>query len=279
MFTGVISAISYLAMYVIARSYFGQGTESVLPTLAWNVVLFKAFIIFLTGVLMVYISKNSLGVVKQVLEETNTKEQIKKMFGQHVSPEIANRIIGNEMNGGGSVEEITVLFSDIRGFTSFSADKRPDEIVNFLNEYFSKMCGIVVSHGGVVNKFIGDGMLAIFGAPTKLENHAHSALDAAIEMREAARTINGNGVEIVVGIYTGKVFAGVVGFEERLEYTVIGDPVNRASRLEQVAKKYGETIVFGETTALMLPDFVAKKSIGKVRLKGINEDVAIYAPQ
>ncbi|MGI9035968.1 MAG: adenylate/guanylate cyclase domain-containing protein [Pyrinomonadaceae bacterium] len=155
---------------------------------------------------------------------------------------------------GGINQTITVLFADIRGFTAFSENENPERVVGLLNRYFSRMSEIIFAHGGTLDKYIGDGLMAIFGAPTATENDAKNALETAVEMQKKLMILNDelqsagyNRIGIGIGLHTGEATIGYIGSDRRSEYTAIGDTVNLAARLEQNAK--AEQILISEATA------------------------------
>ena len=177
---------------------------------------------------------------------------LKRAFGGHVSPAILNEILaGNVGLGAGKRQRVCVLFADIRGFTARSEQAQPEAIIELLNGYFKQMTEVIHKHGGVVDKFIGDGLMAFFGAPQQLEEPERKSLEAAQEMllrlHQYNRSLAEKGMEPVaigIGIHTGEVILGYIGSEARNEYTAIGDTVNTASRLESMTKELGYPIVF-----------------------------------
>jgi len=179
--------------------------------------------------------------------------------------------------------EVTVLFSDIRDFTSFSENLPPGAVLQFLDEYFGHMGQVVKGHDGIVNKFLGDGMLAVWGVPQKNPRHAELAVKAALDMRKVVEELNqvrrNNGappIRIGIGIHTGQVAAGMLGGADQHEYTVIGDAVNVASRVEGLTKQLGVDILVSESTWEQLGGrYSGHKSLQHV--KGRQEGVVVYA--
>lgn len=163
------------------------------------------------------------------------RDRIRDLFGRHVGEAVARDALEREVELGGEVRDVTVLFVDVIGSTELAAARPPKEVVGVLNRFFSVVVGVIDDHGGTVNKFEGDGALAVFGAPVDVEDHAGAALRAALILRERLER------EVAecpagIGVATGEVVAGNVGEERRFEYTVIGDPVNEAARLCDLAK-------------------------------------------
>jgi len=186
------------------------------------------------------------------------KERIKYSFGQYVTPEIVELILANPDSQWmkGSEVEATVLFVDIRGFTTLSEDKSPESIVELLNDYFTCVTDVVIKHGGHLNKFVGDEAMVVFGAPVPNLQHAEAAVMAALDIQTAisgldrGTLIQGMAIQVGIGINSGVMVAGNLGSEKRMEYTVIGDNVNVASRLTSLAKP-GEILISGQTYELI----------------------------
>ena len=186
---------------------------------------------------------------------------------------------GSAASGG----EMTVLFSDIRGFTTVSERGQPEEIVGMLNEYFTRMVDIVFKHKGTLDKFVGDMVMALFGAPLDDPDHADHAVEAALEMIAELQRLNEGWIaegrpslDIGIGINTGPMIAGNIGSEAIMSYTVIGDAVNLGSRLESLNKQYGTRIIISEATRESLPPKYAFKPLGDVVVKGKTRPVAIF---
>ena len=179
--------------------------------------------------------------------------------------------------------EATVLFSDIRGFTSISEALEPAEVVEMLNEYFDEMVDAIFAHDGTLDKFIGDAVLAVFGAPVPNASNARNAVLAAQDMLDRLERLNLRRVEsgrpaihIGIGIHTGKVLGGNIGSPKRVEYTVIGDTVNVASRLESASKNYPETIIVSDQTYELVKDLVESAGYDEIQLKGKSETSRIH---
>ncbi len=178
---------------------------------------------------------------------------------------------------------MTVLFSDIRGFTTVSERGEPEEIVRMLNEYFTRMVDIVFAHKGTLDKFVGDMVMALFGAPVDDPDHARHAVEAARAMIRELNRLNEKWaaegrprLDIGIGISTGPMIAGNIGSEAIMSYTVIGDAVNLGARLESLNKEYGTRIIISDATRDALPDRDAHRPLGEVVVKGKTKPVAIY---
>jgi adenylate cyclase len=219
------------------------------------------------------------------LREAKKRQFLQETLTRYVTRQVVDLILEHpeDIILDGEEREASVLFCDIRGFTTFSEKMAPKELVRMLREYFSLMVEAVFSQQGTVDKFIGDCVMAIFGAPTPQDDHAERAVCTALAMRDAVEIFNERriqeGVEpirIGVGINTGNVVVGNIGSEQRLEYTAIGDAVNLASRLEGINKQYGSSIMISESSANRLSDEIVLRELDEVRVKGKREPVKIY---
>ncbi len=213
------------------------------------------------------------------------KEFIKDTLGRIVDPAIRDHLLRGKITLGGEIRDAVILFSDIRNFTGLSETMRPEDIVNLLNSYFSRMAACVTRARGVVNKYLGDGMMALFGVPSAIENAADRALLCATEMHEELTLLNTERealklppLSIGIGLHAGEVLAGNIGSAERLEFTVIGDAVNAASRMEGLTKEFGARIVFSEEILRRLdtPEKFSRRFLGRAHVKGRAEPLAVF---
>ncbi|GBF48645.1 adenylate/guanylate cyclase catalytic domain protein [Leptospira ryugenii] len=219
------------------------------------------------------------------IHEREQKNEINQHFGSYVSTEVRDDILKGNSGLGGDEVEVTILFADIRNFTSLSEKHTPTEVVTMLNQYFSEMVRCINEHGGTVNKFIGDGIMAVFGAPRSLENHALSAVLAAHKMFTRLQAHNNlkvaNGeptFAIGIGLHSGPVIIGNIGSDTRKEYTVIGDTVNIASRVEGMTKVYSKSLILTEGVKNLLPSNLEVREIDTVTLKGRSTPCILYEP-
>ena len=214
-------------------------------------------------------------------------ELLRNLLNLYVSPEVARQALEHGAALGGQSIECTVLFSDIRGFTSLSEKLPADELITMLNRYMSQMVDAIVANGGIVNRFGGDSLLAVFGTPLNPSaDHAGKAINAARDMRAALtefnrqqRLVEAPELRFGVGVATGQVVAGNVGGTERIEYTVIGDTVNLASRLQDLTKEIGQEILVHESTyaAATKTQKVAATRMPPALVRGKSETVNVYA--
>jgi adenylate cyclase len=234
-----------------------------------------------TGLVLVY-AGNVLG---HYFTEAREKRWLRQAFGRYVAPSVVESIIQNpdRLELGGEELETTVLFADLEGFTYFSETMAPQALIKLLNDYFTPMTRIIMAHRGTLDKYIGDALMALWGAPVLLPDHALRACRAALEMEQAMAGLQANwqaqGLPLLVarlGLHTGPVVAGNVGSRERFDYTVLGDTVNLASRLEGVNKVYGTRILLSEETSKRVKDSLLVRELDLVLVKGRGQPVTIY---
>ena len=232
---------------------------------------------------LIDVSEQPIGFML-VLEDITAEKRIKSTMARYMTKEVADRLIetGEEALGGQS-QIATVLFSDIRSFTSISEQLGPRETVSMLNDYFTDMIEVIFSHRGILDKYIGDAIMALFGAPFPSAEDADNAMTVANEMVRVLRHFNDKrrdagklSLDIGIGISTGELVAGNIGSPKRMDYTVIGDTVNLAARLEGATKYYGVKVLFSEFTAESLREDTTYREMGRVRVKGQNRPVVVY---
>ena len=221
----------------------------------------------------------------QYFVEGREKRQVKQVFSRFVARDVFDQLMADPSRArlGGERREMTVLFADIRGFTTFTEKGRAEDIVAQLNEYFSGMVAVLFAHRGTIDKFVGDMVMALFGAPLADPDHADHAVKAALAMLEALADLNRQWaaagrppLDIGVGLNTGEMIAGNIGSETIMSYTVIGDAVNLAARLESLNKEYRAHIIISDATRSRLKGRYDMKPLGTVTVKGKTEPVAIF---
>jgi adenylate cyclase len=225
------------------------------------------------------------GVAYQYFVEGRDKRKMKRLFGQYVSKDVLEQLVTHPELArlGGHRRDMTVLFSDIRGFTTITERGQPEAIVDMLNEYFTKMVEIVFRHDGTLDKFVGDMVMALFGAPVDDPRHADHAVEAALDMVAELQKLNEGwarqgrlaDLDIGIGINTGDMIAGNFGSEAIMSYTVIGDAVNLGARLESLNKQYGTRILISDATRQRLVGRYNFRALGEVVVKGKTQPVAI----
>lgn len=228
---------------------------------------------------------SAIGIQKQQLaRKAREEEELRGRLARYHSPDVVEHIMREGLAGGAgtlsvSEKEVTVLFSDIKGFTSISERLEPQQVAEILNEYFTRMTDIVFEYGGTLDKYIGDAIMALFGAPFSKEDDAERAVHAAIKMQKELAALMGRGstkekFSVRIGINTGMVVAGNIGSPRRVDYTVLGDAVNVAQRLESIAQP-GQILIGGSTCEKVKGRFKLNE-IGMQRVKGKDEEVMVY---
>lgn len=257
-----------------------------------------AFSVWLLNTVFVYplvaISVTYLGseAYRNLVEERRGKF-LKKAFTSYVSPELVGEIIKNPgiLKLGGEKREVSILFSDIRGFTTLSEKLSPEALVGLLNEYLGPMTDIVLTHKGTLDKYIGDAIMALFNAPLTIEKHSLRACEAAVQMINKLKDINAGfkskgfpEIKIGIGINTAEAIVGNMGTHTRFDYTAVGDSVNLASRLEGLNKIYGTEIIISESTLNHLESALGRgnegtfgvRELDSIKVKGKDKPVVIY---
>jgi adenylate cyclase len=213
--------------------------------------------------------------------------QTRAMFAQYVPPAVVSRLIAQPelMRLGGEAREVTLMFTDLANFTTLSEQLSAEQTVEVLTAYFNAMTPIVHATGGTVDKFIGDAVMAFWGAPLDDPQHAEHAVTAAILMQQAMQVLVADlrarglpPIHMRIGLHTGRVVVGNVGSEQRFSYTAIGDAVNLAARLEGANKAFGTGILLSAATAAQLPSSVALRALDDVVVKGKTEPVRVFTP-
>ncbi len=220
-----------------------------------------------------------------VMEDISDEKRLKSTMYRYMTQELAEQLLENPdaAKMGGDRKEVSVLFSDIRSYTSLTETLAAEEVVEMLNQYFETMVDAVFTHKGTLDKYIGDAIMAVFGSPLPLDDHEWMALQTAVEMRHRLAAFNANReangklpIAIGIGINSDTVISGNIGSSKRMEFTAIGDGVNLGSRLESASKIYGTDIVISETTFQPCRDRIWARELDYIKVKGKNRPVAIY---
>jgi len=236
---------------------------------------------FLLGLILAYI----LMAIYRSLTEGRQKRWIKNAFQMYLSPEFVNILLKKPdlLFLGGVEQELTILFSDLQGFTTLSEGMLPAELVALLNEYLDGMTRILLAHGGTLDKYEGDAIMAFWGAPVEQPDHAIMAVKAAVEMSKFSENLSRKfqeegrpSIKTRIGINTGKAIVGNIGSERRFNYTIIGDEVNLASRLEGANKQYGTYLMISHATSVLLKDSFPVRELDMLRVKGKEKPVKVY---
>jgi len=229
------------------------------------------------GILLAFLSV----IVYRIMTEEKDKARIRDMFGKYVSPRVVDQILANPPELGGVDKDITVFFSDIRGFTTFSEAMTPQELVNHLNQYLTAMTDIILDYQGTLDKYVGDEIMCFWGAPLPQEEHAILACQCALRQMETLNNMNENWppekqINIGIGINSGIMTVGNMGSMGRMNYTLMGDNVNLGARLEGTNKQYLTNIIISEFTYGLVKDRIIARELDNIRVKGKNKPVLIY---
>jgi class 3 adenylate cyclase len=211
------------------------------------------------------------------------RDHVKEVFGRYIATQVSDKILSGQVNLGGESRNVTILFSDIRNFTATAEQMTPTQVVTFLNDYFSEMVEAVFEQNGMLDKFLGDGLMAVFGAFGDAPDHPRRAVMAALRMKALLAKINGERsvagkapIAIGIGIHSDEVIVGNIGSRKRLEFTVVGDGVNVSSRLQGLNKEFGTTILVSETTFQALEGEFECRQMPEAALRGRAKELKFY---
>jgi adenylate cyclase len=279
-FSGVVAALQFLLIAII---YIGDeaplvGLEMLTDPAAY---LVKAALLLATGLLAGFFTLSLKRQMQQSVENAQQRDHAISVFGQHVSPEIAQRLLQQNLDVGGELREACVMFLDIRDFSRLAADKTPHEVMLYLNTLFGELIDVVNAHRGIVNKFLGDGFMAVFGAPADDEEKIPHALNAALDILDRVDALNRSGripfTLIGIGLHSGALVTGNVGTRQRKEYTLVGETVNVAARIEQATKLFDARLLISEA---ILDNLLAPPAgaidLGPVELRGQSKPVRLF---
>jgi adenylate cyclase len=274
-FTGFVAASELLFMALHYRPEINPDPE---PEIYYHVA--RSVMILLCGVLAGAVGVQlRRGFAASILAAT-ARDRVTSLFGQHVSPQVVERLLLEGASTEGDIRKVAVMFVDFRSFTASARSRSPQDVVDRLDGAFAVLVEILDRHGGIVNKFLGDGFLALFGAPFEAEDPAHRAVGAAREMLAAMERINSGSswpLRIGIGIHFGDVVAGNIGSPRRKEYTVIGDTVNFASRLEALNKDFNSQLLISSSVRDVLgKDGSDAVSLGEVPIRGYDKPMTIW---
>lgn len=278
-----------IGVTMLKRGALASILISFIPIFLFNAGSFAAFRFLNLWIKVVYPDIASILLILilafyKYFKEERMKRAIRNAFEHYLSEELVEIVVNNpeKLKLGGEKREVTILFSDVRDFTSFSESLSAEEVAEFLHKYLTPMTKVIIEHRGLLDKYIGDAIMAIFGAPVYMDDHAERACMAALNMlevlRELNRTTRWSNIKIGIGINTGICIVGNMGSDFLFDYTAIGDPVNLASRLEGITKIYRENIIVSESTVEKVKNQnLIFRELDYVRVKGKRQPVRIFA--
>ena len=279
-FAGVVAALQFLLI-----AFFYIGDEAPLPGLEMltdpAAYLVKGALLLATGFLAGFFTVALQRQMQQSVAHAQERDHAVAVFGQHVSPEIAQRLLQQNLDAEGELREACVMFLDIRDFSKLAADKTPHEVMLYLNTLFGELIDVVNAHRGIVNKFLGDGFMAVFGAPADDEEQVPHALNAALGILDRIEALNREGripaTRVGIGLHSGTLVTGNVGTRQRKEYTLVGETVNIAARIEQATRQFDANLLVSEAIwqRLHTPPAGAL-DLGPVELRGQSRAVRLY---
>lgn len=279
-FAGAVAATEFwlFALYYVGDEPPLAGLEMLTDPSAY---LIKAVLLLASGFLAGFFTLTLRRQMQESVENARQRDHAVSVFGQHVSPEIAQRLLQQNFDAAGELREACVMFVDIRDFSRMAADKTPHEVMHYLNTLFGELIDVVNRHRGIVNKFLGDGFMAVFGVPADDSEKIPHSLHAALEILDRVEALNRGGAiphtEIGIGLHAGKLVTGNVGTRERKEYTLVGETVNTAARIEQATKPFHARLIVSEAIWNRLDDKPATAvDLGPVPLKGHVRPVRLF---
>ncbi|MGJ5177118.1 adenylate/guanylate cyclase domain-containing protein [Bradyrhizobium oligotrophicum] len=274
-FTGLVAAAELLTVALIHRPSIDVSQN---PEIYYHGE--RSFIVLLCGLLAGAVSVQLRRQFAASIEAASARDRVTDLFGQHVSPQVVERLMKEGTAEPRDIREVAVMFVDFRGFTAAARSKAPQEVVDRLDGAFAVLVEILERHGGIVNKFLGDGFLALFGAPFESRDAALHAVAAAREMVAAMEQVNAASswpLRIGIGLHVGEVVAGSIGSPRRKEYTVIGDTVNFASRLEALNKEFNSHLLISSEVRQAVGDG-ARDAVfhGEVSVRGYERRFEVW---
>ena len=275
-FTGFVAAAELLGLALFhpaARATVGD------PMLTVAFLISRSAVIFACGVLAGAVGVQLRRQFEASIAAATARDYVTNLFGQHVSPQVVDRLLAAGSTTSSDARQVAVMFVDIRGFTAAARARTPQEVVDRLDAAFAVLVEIVDRNGGIVNKFLGDGFLALFGAPLDDPDAPRRAVTAAREMLAAIERHNVGSdwpLRIGIGLHVGQVVAGNVGSPRRKEYTVIGDTVNLASRIEGLNKEFGSQLLISEAVQQAIGQDADATPLGEVPIRGYEQPVRVW---
>jgi adenylate cyclase len=275
--TGAVAAVQLLAL---AAWLMPLQAFSELPQYSLTYNISRSIVLLASGVIAGIVAGSLRRQFDKSVAAAAARDRVTNMFGQHVSPAVVDRLLATQSEPPSEMRTVCVLFLDIRGFTAMTRRRAAGETVALLNDFFGEMIEIVDRHNGIINKFLGDGFLALFGAPLEDPKAAMNALAAARGMLDAVDAWNlrrpDTALRVGIGIHIGEAVTGTVGSPQRKEYTVIGDTVNLAARLEQLTKETGARLLVSSSVHAATTGADGATDLGALAVRGYDEGVRVW---
>ena len=275
-FTGFVAGAELLGLALLHPATQAAASD---PTLAAPFVMSRSAVLFACGVIAGAVGTQLRRQFEASIAAATARDHVTNLFGQHVSPQVVERLLAAGPTAATDTRRVAVMFVDIRGFTAAASTRTPQQVVDRLDAAFAVLVDIVDRNGGIVNKFLGDGFLALFGAPFEDPNAAARAVTAAREMLAAIAQHNVGSdwpLRIGIGLHLGNVVAGSVGSPRRKEYTVIGDTVNLASRIEGLNKEFGSQLLISNAVHQEIGNVEGAVSLGDVPVRGYQQPIRVW---
>jgi adenylate cyclase len=276
-FAGLVAALEYTVIcgYFL---HFSDVSKSELFSMGWYGFFSRGLILFMGGLATGFITSQIKNQLLAAFKAQQEHDRIENIFGQHVSPEVVSKLLSEKANVSEYIP-VCVMFLDIRNFTNFTEHNEPAVVVQYLNQLFDFMVEIIHGHQGIINKFLGDGFMAVFGAPISSEYDVSNAVQSALEIIKRAEEKVQKGalpqLEINIGLHFGYGITGTIGSTRRLEYTIVGDVVNSAAHIEQLNKVYNTKILISEDALQKLPQMNAE-FVDTTTLKHRDQPMRLY---
>lgn len=277
-FTGLVAAIEY---YALSKYFIAHGDSFGVSSYELNSIHPKSYMLLVAGVIAGIVALEIKRRIRHSFHSVEERNKVVNIFGQHVSPVVVNKLLEQKEEKHSRIRMVCVMFIDIRNFTPFSEKNTPEDTVNYLNTLFAFMIDIVDHNNGIINKFLGDGFMAIFGAPISTDNPGLSAVTAGLKIIEKTEEYvlskKISPTQIGIGLHLGEAITGNIGSLKRKEYTVIGDTVNLASRVEQLNKQFNSQLLITESVwKTIRKEFSDPITHKAVQVKGREQPVNIY---
>jgi adenylate cyclase len=280
LFAGAVAALQFggLAWFLLQSPAVDPGLALLTAPSAY---VLKSALLFASGLVAGFLAEELKRQLVSAVHTAEERDHAVSVFGQHVSPEIAERLLRQKIEISGEEREACVMFLDIRDFSKLACRQSPAEVMAYLNQLFGEFIDIVNAHRGIVNKFLGDGFMAVFGAPVEDTDKCRHGVDAARAILRRLQAMNEQGTipptRVGIGLHVGRLVTGNVGTSTRKEYTLIGETVNVASRIEEATKQFGASLLVSdrvvERSRLIGPEV---EDLGLIELKGQRQAVRLY---